>query len=168
LGIRILSGIECDILRDGTMDLDDEALAALDFVVASVHSYMSQESAEMTQRLLRAIDNPHVKAIGHPTGRILLHRDAYAYHFEEVAAACAARNVAMEINASPERLDLHASLIRGAKAKGVRFVVDTDAHHPGHLANMKFGVGMARRGWLEANYVLNTQPYENLRSLLRQ
>ncbi|MCW5963065.1 MAG: DNA polymerase/3'-5' exonuclease PolX [Bryobacterales bacterium] len=167
LGIRVLSGIECDILRDGRMDLDDEALAALDFVVASVHSYMNQESGEMTQRLLRAIDNPHVKAIGHPTGRILLHRDAYAYQFEEVATACAAKRVAMEINASPERLDLHASLIRGAKAKGVRFVVDTDAHHPRHLTNMKFGVGMARRGWLEAADILNTQSYENLRKLLR-
>ncbi len=167
LGVRVLSGIECDILRDGTMDLDDEALAALDFVVASVHSYMNQESAEMTHRLLRAIENPHVKAIGHPTGRILLHRDAYVYQFEEVAAACAAHRVAMEINASPERLDLHASLIRGAKAKGVRFVVDTDAHHPRHLANMKFGVGMARRGWLEASDILNAQPYETLRGMWR-
>ncbi|MCU0227108.1 MAG: DNA polymerase/3'-5' exonuclease PolX [Bryobacterales bacterium] len=164
LGIRILAGIECDILRDGTMDLDNEALGALDFVVASVHSYMNQESAEMTQRLLRAIDNRYVKAIGHPTGRILLHRDAYAYQFEEVAAACARQQVAMEINASPERLDLHASLIRSAKGKGVRFVVNTDAHHPRHLANMKFGIGMARRGWLEAGDILNAQPYETLRT----
>ncbi len=167
LGIRILAGIECDILREGQMDLDEEALAALDFVVASVHSYMNQESSEMTQRLLRAIDNPHVKAIGHPTGRILLHRDAYAYQFEEVAAACAANKVAMEINASPERLDLHASLIRGAKAKGVKFVVNTDAHHPRHLPNMKFGVGMARRGWLEAGDILNTLPYDKLSKMLR-
>lgn len=167
LGIRVLSGIECDIMRDGSMDLDDEALAALDFVVASVHSYMNQEPAEMTARLLRAIENPHVKAIGHPTGRILLHRDAYAYQFEEVASACAANQVAMEINASPERLDLHAALVRSAKAKGVRFVVDTDAHHPRHLANMKFGVGMARRGWLEAGDVLNASSYEDFRRLLR-
>lgn len=167
LGIRILSGIECDIMRDGSMDLDDEALASLDFVVGSVHSYMNQEPAEMTARLLRAIENPYVKAIGHPTGRVLLHRDAYAYQFEEVAAACAKNKVAMEINASPERLDLHASLIRGAKAKGVRFVVDTDAHHPRHLANMKFGVGMARRGWLEAKDLLNTYPHKEFLAAIR-
>lgn len=167
LGIRVLSGIECDIMRDGSMDLDNEALAALDFVVGSVHSYMNQESSEMTERLLRAVANPYVKALGHPTGRILLHRDAYAYRFEEVASACATERVAMEINASPERLDLHAALIRGAKAKGVRFVVNTDAHHPRHLANMKFGVGMARRGWLAAEDLLNAQPFDTLCELLR-
>jgi DNA polymerase (family 10) len=167
LGIRILSGIECDIMRDGSMDLDEEALASLDFVIGSVHSYMNQEPAEMTARLLRTIENPYVKAIGHPTGRVLLHRDSYLYQFEEVASACARNKVAMEINASPERLDLHASLIRGAKARGVRFVVNTDAHHPRHLANMRFGVGMARRGWLEAADLLNTLPYDKFRAMLR-
>jgi DNA polymerase (family 10) len=157
LGIHVFSGLECDILRDGRMDLEDSALAELDLVIASVHSYMNLESAEMTGRLLRAIENPHVKILGHPTGRVLLHREAYAYDFEVVAAAAAKHGVAMEINASPERLDLHATLLRAAKAKGVRFVISTDAHHPRHLANMPYGVTMARRGWLEKSDVLNTR-----------
>jgi DNA polymerase (family 10) len=167
LGIRVFSGLECDILRDGRMDLDDSALAELDLVVASVHSYMNLESSEMTDRLLRAIENPHVRILGHPTGRVLLHRDAYAYDFETVAAAATKRGVAMEINASPERLDLHATLVRAAKAKGVRFVVSTDAHHPKHLANMPYGVTMARRGWLEKSDVLNTLPADDFLNSLR-
>lgn len=168
LGIRVLAGIECDILRDGSMDLDNEALAALDIVIASVHSYMNQESAEMTARLLRAVENPYVRVMGHPTGRILLHRDPFPFDFDAVAHACAKHNVAMEINASPERLDLHASLIRAAKSRGVKFVVDTDAHLPRHLSNMKFGVKMARRGWLEKQDVLNTLPYGALIDALRR
>jgi len=160
LGIRVLSGIECDILRDGRMDLDDEALAALDFVVASVHSYMNLSRDEMTERYLRCLENPYVKTIGHPTGRVLLHREAFFYDFETIAAAAAKRGVAMEINASPERLDLHSTLIRIAKSKGVRFTISTDAHHPKHLENMKYGVKMARRGWLSKNDVLNTLPYK--------
>ena len=101
LGIHILAGIECDILRDGRMDLDDEALAALDMVIASVHSHMNQESAEMTERLLRAAENPYVRVMGHPTGRLLLQRDPFPYDFDVVAAACAKSGVAMEINSSP-------------------------------------------------------------------
>jgi DNA polymerase (family 10) len=167
LGIRVLAGIECDILRDGRMDLDDEALAALDMVIGSVHSYMNQESAEMTDRLLRAVENPHVRAMGHPTGRVLLHRDAFPFDFDAVASACAKHGVAMEINASPERLDLHAALIRAAKARGVKFVVDTDAHLPRHLNNMKFGVKMARRGWLEKGDILNTLPFAEFQAALR-
>jgi DNA polymerase (family 10) len=160
LGIRVLSGIECDILKDGRMDLDDEALASLDFVVASVHSYMNLSREEMTDRYLACLENPYVKTIGHPTGRVLLHRDAFVYDFETVAAAAAKRGVAMELNASPERLDLHATLLRIAKSKGVRFTISTDAHHPRHLENMKYGVKMARRGWLTKADVLNTLPYE--------
>jgi DNA polymerase (family 10) len=167
LGIRILSGLECDILRDGRMDIEDSALAELDVVVASVHSFMNLEPAEMTDRLLRAIENPHVRILGHPTGRVLLHRDAYAYDFEAVSAAAARRGVAMELNASPERLDLHATLLRMAKAKGVRFVISTDAHHPKHLANMRYGVATARRGWLEKKDVLNTLPPEEFLRALR-
>jgi DNA polymerase (family X) len=168
LGIRVLSGIECDIRRDGAMDLHDDALAELDVVVASVHSYMNMEAAEMTERLLRAIENPYVQILGHPTGRVLLHRDGYPYDFERVAAEAARHGVAMEINASPERLDLHATLLRTAKARGVRFVVSTDAHHPKHLANMKYGVCMARRGWLEAGDVLNTRGVGGFLGLLRR
>ncbi len=168
LGIRVLSGIECDILKDGRMDLHDDALASLDLVIASVHSYMNLSSEEMTDRYLRCLENPHVKIIGHPTGRVLLHRDAFVYNFETIAADAARRGVAMEINASPERLDLHASLIRIAKAKGCRFTISTDAHHPKHMANMQFGVRMARRGWLTASDVLNTLPYAAFRGALRK
>jgi DNA polymerase (family 10) len=168
LGIRVMSGIECDILKDGRMDLDDEALGQLDLVVASVHSYMSLTAEEMTERYLRCLENPYVKVIGHPTGRVLLHRDAFVYNFEIVAAEAARRGVAMEINASPERLDLHAALIRVAKAKGCRFTISTDAHHPKHMANMQYGVRMARRGWLTRADVLNTLPYDEFRSALRK
>ncbi len=160
LGIRIFSGLECDILRDGKMDIAWDALANLDLVIASVHSHMNLESAEMTERLLAAIECPHVKVLGHPTGRILLHREAYPYDFEKVAMAAAGKGIAFEINASPERLDLHSALIRSAKAKGCKFTIATDAHHPKHLANMPFGVMMARRGWLEKGDVLNTLPAE--------
>lgn len=157
LGIRVFSGIECDVLRDGRMDLDNEALASLDWVVASVHSYMNLSAEEMTDRYLAAIENPYVRAIGHPTGRQLLHRDPFPFDFERVAAAAARRNVALEINASPERLDLGDALIRSAKALGCRFVISTDAHHPKHLHNMRYGVVTARRGWLTAGDVVNTK-----------
>ncbi len=167
-GIHVLSGLECDILRDGRMDLAEDALAELDFVVASVHSYMNLEPAEMTDRLLQAIECPAVKALGHPTGRVLLHREAYHYDFDTVAKAAAARGVAFEINSSPERLDLHAALIRRAKALGCRFTISTDAHHPRHLSNISYGVKMARRGWLEKSDVLNTLPRKAFLAALRR
>ncbi len=166
LGLRVFSGIECDIRKDGTMDLTDDALAELDFVIGSVHSYMNQEAAEMTDRLLRALECPHIRALGHPTGRLLLVRDAFPFDFERVAAEAARRKVAMEINASPERLDLHDTLLRQAKARGVRFVISTDAHHPKHLLNMRYGVTMARRGWLEASDVINTLRLKEFQQLL--
>jgi DNA polymerase (family X) len=156
LGVRVFSGLECDILKSGEMDLSEDALAELDWVVGSVHSYMNMEAAEMTDRLLRALECKSVRAIGHPTGRILLHRDAYPFDFELVAKEAARRKVYFEINASPERLDLSASQIRAAKALGCKFVISTDAHHLMHLANMGYGVRMARRGWLEAGDILNT------------
>ncbi len=165
-GIHVFSGIECDILRDGRMDLAEDALAELDFVVASVHSYMNLEPQEMTDRLLRAMESPAVKALGHPTGRVLLHRDAYHYEFETVAREAARRGVWLEINSSPERLDLHAALIRRARELGCRFVISTDAHHPKHLANIRFGVQMARRGWLGAADVVNTLPLAEFRAAL--
>ena len=156
LGVRVFSGIECDIMRDGKMDLADDALAELDWVVGSVHSYFNLEASEMTDRLLRALECPYLRALGHPTGRILLHRESFPFDFEVVAAEAARRNVYFEINASPERLDLSAALIRAAKSKGCKFVISTDAHHPKHLANMSYGVRMARRGWLEARDIVNT------------
>ncbi|MGE5646177.1 MAG: DNA polymerase/3'-5' exonuclease PolX [Acidobacteriota bacterium] len=166
LGIHVFSGIECDIRRDGVMDLADDALAELDFVIGSVHSYMNLEPAEMTDRLLRALECPHLRALGHPTGRLLLVREPYPFDFERVAAEAARRNVWMEINSSPERLDLFDSRIRAAHARGVNFIVSTDAHHPKHLANMRYGVSMARRGWLEASSVMNTLPLKEFQLLL--
>lgn len=155
-GIHVFAGLECDILREGAMDLAEDALAELDYVIGSVHSYMNLEPAEQTDRLLRALESPTLKTIGHPTGRMLLHRDGFRFDFERFAAKAAERGVWMEINASPERLDLNAALIRAAKPHGVRFVIATDAHHPRHLLHMRFGVTMARRGWLERSDVMNT------------
>jgi len=168
IGIRVFSGLECDIRRDGTMDIEDDALAELDLVVASVHSYMNLESAEMTDRLLRAIENPQVKILGHPTGRQLLHRESYPYDFDQVVNAAVKHGVVFEINASPERLDLGSTLIRTAKAKGAKFTISTDAHHPKHLANMTYGVTTARRGWLTKHDVLNTLPAERFLKSLRR
>lgn len=167
LGLKVFSGLECDILKDGRMDLDDEALSQLDFVVASVHSHMNLDEHAMTDRLLAALENPYIHTIGHPTGRVLLHRDAYSYAFEKVATRAAEKGVAMEINASPERLDLHAALIRAAKSRGVKFTISTDAHHPRHFLNMRYGVKMARRGWLEKDDVLNTLPLDQFRAAIR-
>ncbi|MBI4904511.1 MAG: DNA polymerase/3'-5' exonuclease PolX [Acidobacteria bacterium] len=166
IGIHILSGLECDIKRDGTMDLANDALAELDFVVASVHSHMNLEAAEMTDRLLAALECPHVRVFGHPTGRILMHREGFPFDFERVAREAARRKVCMEINASPERLDLSAPFIRLAKSHGIRFVISTDAHHPKHLHNMPYGVAMARRGWLTADDVLNTYSLAKLQKTL--
>jgi DNA polymerase (family 10) len=166
LGIHVFSGIECDIRKDGAMDLADDALASLDLVIGSVHSYMNQEAAEMTDRLLRALECPYLGILGHPTGRLLLAREPFAFDFERVVDAAARRNVWLEINSSPERLDLHDTLLRAAKARGARFVISTDAHHPQHLLNMRYGVTMARRGWLEAADVVNTLPLREFRKQL--
>jgi len=162
LGIRILSGIECDIRRDGMMDLAEDALAELDIVIGSVHAYMNIEPAEMTDRLMRALQSPSLRIIGHATGRILLNREPYPFDFDLVASEAARRRICFEINASPERLDLSGPLARAAKAKGARFTISTDAHHPRHLLNMPYGVLMARRGWLEPGDVLNTLPADRL------
>lgn len=168
LGIRVFSGIECDILRDGELDLAADALAELDIVIGSVHSHMSLEAPEMTDRLLRALENPHIRILGHPTGRRLLQRDAYPFDFDRVAAAGVRRGVWLEINASPERLDLHGPLIRAAKAKGARFTISTDAHHPKNLAGMRYGVVTARRGWLGPNDIMNTLPVEQFAAALKE
>jgi DNA polymerase (family 10) len=158
LGIRVFSGIECDIRRDGSMDLSDEALAALDLVVGSVHSYMNLAPAEMTDRLLRALECRYLRVLGHPTGRLLLQREAFPFDFERVSGEAARRGVFLEINASPERLDLDPVLLRSAKQRGAKFVISTDSHHPKHLLNMRYGVITARRGWLEKADVVNTLP----------
>jgi DNA polymerase (family X) len=166
LPLRLLSGLECDILRDGTLDIAETALAELDIVVGSVHSHMNQEPAEMTDRLLRALDSPSLRVLGHPTGRILLHRESYSFDFEKIASKASARNIWLEINASPERLDLNAAMVRHARRLGCRFTISTDAHQTRHLQNMRYGVLTARRGWLEAGDVMNTLPFADLRAKL--
>jgi DNA polymerase (family 10) len=159
LPLRIFSGLECDIKRNGEMDLAEDALAELDIVIGSVHSHMNLEATEMTDRLMRALESPSMRVMGHPTGRILLNRDPFPFDFERVASQAARRNVYLEINGSPERLDLSGAMVRTAKALGAKFAISTDSHQTKHLGiNMPFGVSMARRGWLEARDVLNTLP----------
>jgi DNA polymerase (family 10) len=159
LPLRVFSGLECDILRDGEMDLAEDALAELDIVVGSVHSHMNLEAAEMTDRLMRALESPSLRVMGHPTGRMLLHRDPFPFDFERVAKEAARRDVYLEINGSPERLDLGGAMVRTAKSLGAKFAISTDSHQTKHLGiNMPFGVLTARRGWLEARDVLNALP----------
>ena len=151
------------------MDLAEDALAELDIVVGSVHSSMNIEPPEMTDRLLRAIESPNIRILGHPTGRILLHREGYAFDFERVARAAAARHVYLEINGSPERLDLGGTLVRTARSVGAKFSIATDSHHPNSLgANMPYGVMMARRGWLSSADVLNALPVDQFAEAIRK
>jgi len=164
--LRVFAGLECDILRDGALDLATGALAELDLVIGSVHSHMNLEAAEMTDRLLRALECPQLRILGHPTGRILLQRESFPFDFDRVVAEAVRRGVWLEINASPERLDLNGALVRAAKAKGARFTISTDAHHPKSLASMRYGVAMARRGWLGPSDILNTLPVERFAAAL--
>jgi DNA polymerase (family 10) len=159
-GVKIFAGIEVDILEDGSLDLSDSVLEQMDLVIASVHSHFNQSSEEMTDRLLKAISNPNVSLIGHPTGRILLRRDAYAYDMHAALQAAAQNKVAMELNAYPDRLDLCDRHLRMAKQHGVKIVINTDSHHTSHLEKIRFGVLQARRAWLTANDVLNTLPVD--------
>jgi DNA polymerase (family 10) len=167
-GIRLLAGIECDIRADGRMDLADDCLAALDIVIASVHSHFNQPAEQMTDRLLRAIECPWVDVMGHPLGRLLLKRDAHAADMSRVFAAAAARGVALEINAQVDRLDLDDLHARRATEAGVRLVISSDAHSPGGLSALRWGVSVARRAWLTPANVLNAQGFDALRSSLRR
>src|SRR5688572_4198587 len=138
-GITVLAGIECDIRADGTMDLADECLAALDIVIASVHSAFNMDEAQMTERVLRAIANPHVDVLGHPTGRLILKRDGYKLAFEKVVDAAARTGVALEINSQVDRLDLDDGKARFAKDRGVKLMIDSDAHSPAGLGALRWG-----------------------------
>jgi DNA polymerase (family 10) len=157
-GIKIFAGIEVDILADGDLDLSDEVLAQMDIVIASVHSVFNQEPAKMTERLLKAIENPNTSVIGHPTGRIQLRRDAYQFDMHAVLSAAAKNKVAMELNAYPDRLDLNDINLRHAKQQGVKIVINTDAHHTSHMEKIRYGILQARRAWLTKDDVLNTRP----------
>jgi len=157
-GIKIFAGVEVDILADGTLDLSDSVLAQMDLVIASVHSHFNQSPEEMTDRLLKAIANPNTSLIGHPTGRLLLRRDAYQFDIDVVLKAAAQHKVAMELNAYPDRLDLCDRHLRLAKQYGVKIVINTDSHHTSHLDKIRYGVLQARRAWLTKDDVLNTLP----------
>ena len=167
-GIALLAGIECDIRADGTLDLAEDCLAELDLVIASVHSAFGQDEAQMTDRILCAIESPVVDVVGHPTGRLLLRRDPYRLDIEQVLRAAARMGVAMEINSQVHRLDLSDMHARLARARGVKLVISTDAHAPAGFDLLRWGVTVARRAWTEPNDVLNTQPLEAFRASLRR
>lgn len=167
LGIRVLAGAEVDILKDGELDYSDETLAQLDVIVCSVHSYMNLDRAAMTDRLLAAIENPYTQIIAHPTGRLLLRRDPFDYDMEKVLDACAKHGVAMECNSYPDRLDLKDVYLRMCKERGVKVVISTDAHTTTNLSFVRYGVTMARRGWLKKKNVINPPPADELLAALR-
>ena len=167
-GITLLAGIECDIRPDGKMDLADDCLAELDVVVASVHSAFNQDEAQMTDRVLRAIENPYVDIVGHPTGRLLLKREPYKLNVPAVIDAAAAAHVALEINCQVDRLDLCDTHARLAREKGVTIVISTDSHSRGGFRLMRWGVTVARRAWLTPVDVLNTRTVEGFKEGLRR
>lgn len=167
-GITILAGVECDIRADGTMDLADDCLAQLDFVIASVHSAFNQEPERMTDRLLRALACPWVDILGHPTGRLILKREPYKFDLEQVFATAAGAGVAIEINSQVDRLDLCDTQARLARDRGVKLVINSDAHSPAALGNLRWGATVARRGWIQAGDVLNTRPVEGFLAGLRR
>ncbi len=165
--VKVFTGIEVDILSDGQLDLADETLAQMDVVIASVHTLFNQPLEEMTARVLRAIENPHLKILGHPTGRKLLARDAYQIDMARIVKAAAAAGVAVEHNANPNRLDLCDRDLRMAKEAGCKIVINTDAHHTTEMENMKYGVRQLRRAWLTKEDVLNTLSTKQFLASLR-
>jgi len=166
-GFRVFAGIECDILRDGKLDFEDDILAELDFAVASIHSVFNLPEAEMTKRIIRAIENPFITILGHPTGRLLLKRDPYLVDVPAVLEAAAATGTWIELNAAPKRLDLDWRWWPLAKEKGVKCVINPDAHRTERLQDLWFGVGIARKGWLTKSDVMNCLPLGKIESALR-
>jgi DNA polymerase (family X) len=167
-GIAILAGIEVDILQDGELDLSDSVLAQMDVIIASVHSHFQQEPAKMTDRLLKALSNKYVTALGHPTGRLLLRRDAYDFDMSAVLRQAAKNKIAMELNAYPDRLDLCDRHLRMAKEHGVKVVINTDAHHTSHFDKLRYGISQARRAWLTKDDVINTLPLDKFKAAAKR
>jgi DNA polymerase (family X) len=167
-GVRLLAGIECDIRADGTLDLAEDCLAQLDIVVASIHSGFNMDAAQMTDRILRAFECPYVDILGHPTGRLLLRREAYAVDIPRVVEAAAKHGVALEINSQVDRMDLNDLHARLARERGVKLVIDSDSHSTGGFGMLSWGVIVARRAWLTAEDVLNTRDVEALVAGLRR
>ncbi|HEV2246909.1 MAG TPA: DNA polymerase/3'-5' exonuclease PolX [Terriglobia bacterium] len=167
-GIEIWAGAEVDIMGDGRLDYPDELLKQFDIVLVSVHSRMTMPADEMTTRLLKALENPYVRILGHPTGRQILRRDPFQFDVEKVFAAAKQHGVILELNANPERLDLSDRHVKLAKERGMKIVISTDAHRPENFKLMRYGVITARRGWLEKNDVLNTLPAGKFMDSLRK
>jgi len=167
-GIKIFAGIEVDILADGELDLSDDVLAQMDVVIASVHSHFQQPPEQMTERLLRTLENKHVSILGHPTGRQLLRRDAFQFDMNAILNAAAKNKVAMELNAYPERLDLNDIHLRMARERGVKIVINTDSHHVSHLEKIRYGILQARRAWLTKKDVLNTLPADQFAKAMKR
>ncbi len=165
--IRIFAGMEVDILADGQLDLSDETLAQLDIVIVSVHSLFNMTEEEMTARILRAIENPYTRILGHATGRLLLRREAYKLNLPQILRRAAELGVAVEHNAYPDRLDLCDRDLRLAKELGCRIVINTDSHHTSHMEKMRYGISQLRRAWLTKNDVLNTLPPDDFLAALR-
>ncbi|MCX6702452.1 MAG: PHP domain-containing protein, partial [Candidatus Wolfebacteria bacterium] len=155
---RILQGCESNIMPDGSIDIKDDALAKLDYVIAGVHSQMKMPKKEMTKRMIRAMENPNVDIISHPTGRILKRRDEYEIDFDEILKTAKRTGTILEINSYPERLDLNDINIKKAKEMGVKMIINTDAHAVEHMDFMEYGVNQARRGWAEKKDIVNAWP----------
>ena len=165
--IRLLCGSEVDILKDGTLDYEDVLLAELDFVVASVHTSFRIGERAMTERIVRTMNNPHVRVIGHPTGRILERRDPYEVDVSRLIREAKATNTVLELNSYPDRLDLSAPYVREAMEAGVKISIDTDAHDEGALSLMKYGVSQARRAWVEKDRVINCMGLEGFENFVK-
>lgn len=163
-GIKILQGCEANILDDGSIDIDDKVLAKLDFVIAGIHSGFKMNEKRITQRIIKAMENPHVDIISHPTGRILKRRAEYSVNIEEMIKAAKRTKTILEINSYPERLDLNDVNVYRAKREGVKMIINTDAHHREHMKSIHFGIAQARRGWAEKDDIINTG---NLNELIR-
>jgi DNA polymerase (family 10) len=168
LGIRVLAGIECDIKADGSLDLANDCLASLDIVIASIHSAFTQDRRQMTDRVLKAIENPNVDVLGHPTGRAILRREPIDVDLAAVVDSAREHGVAMEINCQGHRLDLNDVNARLARERGVPLVISTDAHSHRALESLRFGIFVARRAWAGPQDVLNTRPFQEFRTLLRR
>ena len=150
------------------MDLSDDVLAQMDIVIASVHSAFAQERAQMTERIVKAVSHPYVSLLGHPTGRLLLRRDAYTVDMDAVMKTAAKHKTAMELNSYPDRLDLCDVHLRMAREHGIPIVINTDAHHTSHMDLIKYGVLQARRAWLGSTNVLNTLPLEPFKRAMKK
>jgi DNA polymerase (family 10) len=164
---RIFAGTECDILKDGSLDFPDDVLATLDYVVASIHSSFTMPEAEMTKRIIRAMENPHVTMLGHLTGRLLLSREPYQVNIPAILDAAAATGTIIELNANPRRLDMDWRWWALAREKGVKCAINPDAHSTAGLQDLIFGVGIARKGWLTKNDVINTLPLARIEAVLK-